>query len=198
VQRFLTPISRILSRRSKQRPRRSYRRQRLGFESLEEKRLLTIVPTGFTETLVASALSSPTSLATAHDGRIFIAQQNGTIRLIKNDALSSIPFASLTTDSTGERGLLGITLDPDFENNGYLYVFYTATGPSRMRLGRLTAEGDSVLPGSEQVLLELPPIPSSAIWRMGGALNFGPDGKLYVAVGDEQDTDYPQSLDNPF
>ena len=73
------------------------------------------MPAGFTETRVASAISSPTSLDIAHDGRVFIAQQNGTIRIIKNDSLLSSPFAKLTVDSNGERGLLGITLDPNFD-----------------------------------------------------------------------------------
>src|SRR4051812_24711040 len=198
VQPFLKRFSKAFSGKSKYPRRRSLQRKRLEFEPLEAKRLLTIVPAGFTETLVASALSSPTSLDTAHDGRIFIAQQNGAIRIVKNDALSAVPFAKLITDSTGERGLLGITLDPDFDNNQYLYVFYTATGPSHMRVSRLTADGDTVLMDSEQVLLELPPIASSAIWRMGGALHFGPDGKLYVAVGDEQNSAFSQNLNNPF
>ena len=67
-----------------------------------------------------------------------------------------------------------------------------------MRVSRLTANGDTVLAGSEQILMEFPAIAPSAIWRMGGALHFGPDGKLYVAVGDEQNSAFSQSLDNPF
>src|SRR5829696_9059190 len=109
VQSFLARASKIFSRQSARQRQRSFNRRRLGFESLEAKRLMTIVPTGFTETMVASALSSPTSLDTAHDGRVFVAQQNGVIRIVKNDGLSAVPFATLTTDSNGERGLLGIT-----------------------------------------------------------------------------------------
>src|SRR5262245_14784704 len=90
--------------------------RRLVFETLEEKSLLAVLPAGFTETAVAAALSSPTALDIAPDGRAFVAEQNGAIRVVKNDALLPTPFASLTVDSKGERGLLGITLDPDFDH----------------------------------------------------------------------------------
>ena len=100
---------------------------------------------------MAAAISSPTSLDIAHDGRVFVAQQNGVIRVIKNDAMLPTPFATLTTDSSDEHGLLGIALDPNFDTNHYIYVFYTATGPSHMRLSRITANGDTMLAGSEQV-----------------------------------------------
>src|SRR6185295_11256321 len=132
------------------------------------------------------------------DGRAFVAQQNGIIRIIENDALVPTPFVSLSVDSSGERGLLGITLDPDFDHNHYLYVYYTASSPtSHNRVSRLTANGDKMVPGSEQVLIDLPSI-GTAIWHMGGAVHFGPDGKLYVSAGDQQNTSNPQSLENPF
>src|SRR5262249_52730106 len=100
--------------------------------------------------------------------------------------------------SNGERGLLGITLDPDFDNNHYVYVYYSASSPTgHNRVSRLTADGDKMLPGSEHVLLDLPSI-GTAIWHMGGAIHFGTDGKLYVSAGDQQNTANPQSLDNPF
>ncbi|HEY2761091.1 MAG TPA: PQQ-dependent sugar dehydrogenase [Pirellulales bacterium] len=160
---------------------------------------MSTVPTGFTETRLAIALTSPTSLAISDDGRVFVAQENGVIRVVKNDTLLPTPFAMLTTDSSGERGLLGITLDPNFDSNHYVYVFYTAPTPSsHTRVSRLTATGDTMLAGSEQVLFDLDPIPASSIWRMGGALHFGPDGKLYVSVGDEQIAANAQSLDNPY
>ena len=63
---------------------------------------------GFASTQVAAGLSSPTSLAIAPDGRVFVCQQDGTIRIIKNNALLGLPFATLAVDATGERGLLGV------------------------------------------------------------------------------------------
>src|SRR5262249_45638802 len=109
-------------------PGRGVRRpisKRRKFESLESRDLLSVVPAGFTETAVATALSSPTSMDIAPDGRVFIAQQNGVIRIVENDALLPTQFGKLTVDSSYEHGLLGITLDPNFETNHYLYVFYT-------------------------------------------------------------------------
>ncbi len=172
--------------------------RRLAYEALEAKTLLSTVPTGFTETQVAAAISSPSALDIAPDGRVFVTQQNGVIRVIKNDAMLSTPFASLTVDSSNEHGLLGIALDPNFETNHYIYVFYTATGPSHMRLSRITANGDTMLAGSEDVLVDFAPIPASGIFRMGGAIEFGPDGKIYLSVGDEMIASAPQSLSNPF
>src|SRR5262245_42169539 len=110
---WLSVFGRRAARRRKAAPRRA---RRLLFEPLEEKSLLATVPSGFTETAVATALSSPTALDIAPDGRAFVAEQNGAIRVVKNDALLPTPFASLTVDSKGERGLLGITLDPDFDH----------------------------------------------------------------------------------
>jgi glucose/arabinose dehydrogenase len=143
-----------------------------------------VLPAGFAEEVVVSGLSSPSTLTFAPDGRLFIGQQDGTIRLVQDDELLPVPFATLRVDSTAERGLLGIAVDPAFPANPYVYVYYTAPAPvSHNRLSRLQVNGNVVVPGSEQVLLDLPPI-NGAIWHMGGAITFGPDGKIYIAVGD--------------
>lgn len=146
----------------------------------------TLLP-GFARVQVGSAISSPTVMDFAPDGRIFVAQQTGALRVIKNGTLLATPFLSLTVNSTGERGLIGVTFDPDFVTNQYVYVYYTvpaagANAPFN-RISRFTANGDVALAGSEQIILNLDPL-SSATNHNGGALAFGPDGKLYVAVGD--------------
>lgn len=142
------------------------------------------VPAGFTDALVAGGLSAPTAMALAPDGRIFICEQAGRLRVVKNGVLLSTPFLSVTVDSSGERGLLGVAFDPDFETNHYVYVYYTARTPTRHnRVSRFTANGDVAVSGSERVLLELNTL-SSATNHNGGALHFGPDGFLYIAVGD--------------
>ena len=172
----------------------------VSFRALEP-RFCRRWPTGFTETHVAAGLTSPSAVAVP-DGRMFIAQQSGTIRIVHDDELQDQPFATLSVDSDGERGLTGITLDPNFASNGYVYVYYTASSPSsHNRVSRLTAQGDTMVPGSEMILFELPNLSTvgNPVWHMGGAIHFSPiDGKLYVSVGDHQDTSKPQSLNSPF
>ena len=92
---------------------------------------------------------------------------------------------TLSVDSVNERGLLGIAFDPSFNSNHYVYLYYTVPGsPSHNRISRFTAERDVAAPGSEVVLLDLPPLSTTATNHNGGAMHFGRDGKLYVAVGD--------------
>ncbi len=102
----------------------------------------------------------------------------------------------MAVDSTGERGLLGVAFDPAFATNQRLYVYYTvAASPIHNRVSRFTASGDVALPGSEVVLLDLDNL-SSATNHNGGALHFGPDGKLYVGVGENANGANAQSLSN--
>ena len=95
------------------------------------------VPSGFTDALVASGLTWPTALAVANDGRVFVTEQRGTVKVIKNGALLSTPFVNVTVKSQGgsnEEGLLGIALDPSFATNNFLYVYYTVPSPGTSRL----------------------------------------------------------------
>ena len=154
------------------------------------------VPAGFSQTTLVSGLANPTAMAIAPDGRIFIATQGGQLRVVKDGALLPTPFVTLTVSSSGERGLIGVTLDPAFTTNGYVYVTYTATTPAiHNRVSRFTADGDVALAGSEVVLLDLNNL-SSATNHNGGALHFGPDGKLYVAAGDNATSSNAQTLSN--
>ena len=76
------------------------------------------LPSGFTEEQFGGNLSgSPTAMAFAPDGRLFVCQQGGQLRVIKNGSLLSTPFVNLAVDSSGERGLLGIAFDPNFATN---------------------------------------------------------------------------------
>ena len=154
------------------------------------------LPTGFVETTVASGIASPTAMAIAPNGRIFVCSQTGALRVIKNGVLLATPFVTLPVDSVGERGLLGVASDPHFTLNQYIYLYYTVPGtPSHNRVARFTANGDVVLPGSEVILLELNPL-SPATNHNGGALHFGPDGNLYIAVGDNAKGSNSQNLSN--
>lgn len=154
------------------------------------------LPSGFSETRVTGGLSRPTAMAFAPDGRIFVAEQDGDLRVIKNGTLLGQPFLSLAVSSVGERGLLGVALDPDFASNQLVYVYYTATSPAiHNRVSRFTASGDVAAPGSETIILELNNL-SGATNHNGGALHFGPDGKLYIAVGENADPAHSQTLAN--
>ena len=156
----------------------------------------TTLPSGFAETIVASGLASPTAMQLAPDGRIFVTEQAGRLRVIRNGTLLSTPFLTLTVDSSGERGLLGVTFDPNFGTNRFVYVYYTATTPNvHNRVSRFTANGDVAVAGSEVVILDLDPL-SNATNHNGGAIHFGEDGKLYVAVGDNANGSNSQSFTN--
>lgn len=155
------------------------------------------VPAGFTAALVAGGLSNPMSMAVAPDGRIFVCLQGGQVRVIKDGALLTTPFVSLPVFATGEHGLLGVAFDPQFATNQYVYIHYTASSPTvRNRVSRFTATGDVAAPGSELVLIELDPLLNNL--HDGGAIHFGPDGKLYVSTGDNGNGSQSQSLDNFF
>jgi glucose/arabinose dehydrogenase len=78
------------------------------------------LPTNFSESQIAGGLTNPTAMAFAPDGRLFVCQQGGQLRVIKNGALLPTPFVTLTVDSTGERGLLGVAFDPDFATNQFV------------------------------------------------------------------------------
>src|SRR6476619_60099 len=152
------------------------------------------VPSGFTDAVVAGGLTNPTAMALAPDGRVFVCEQNGALRVIKNGALLATPFLTVTVDSAGERGLLGIAFDPNFVSNQLVYVYYTATTPAiHNRISRFTASGDVALAASEVILTDLPNL-STATNHNGGALHFGLDGNLYVAVGDNANGANSQTL----
>ncbi|MBC8084474.1 MAG: PQQ-dependent sugar dehydrogenase, partial [Hymenobacter sp.] len=151
-------------------------------------------PAGFSTTLVANGIRNPTALAFAPDGRVFVCQQTGELRVVKNGALLPTPFLTLPVNSSGERGLVGITFDPNFSANQYVYVYYTLASGANNRISRFTASGDVAVPGSERLVLDLDPL-SSATNHNGGAMHFGLDGKLYVAAGDNANGANAQNLD---
>lgn len=156
----------------------------------------TQLPVGFVETLVADGMGSATASAHSPDGRIFVGQQDGSIRVIKDGALLPTPFATLEADASGERGLLGIGLDPGFPAAPFVYVYYSSLAIGANRLSRLMADGDVALPG-EQVLLDLPPYLGADI-HFGGGVHFGPDGKLYLGAGEHGRLVEAQSLESMF
>ncbi len=154
------------------------------------------LPSGFAETRLASGLDRPTAMVVAPDGRVFVCEEKGRLRVIKNGALLAKPFVTVKVYAHGERGLLGVVLDPDFEQNHYIYIYYTARKPvAHNRISRFIADGDVAAPGSEKVIFELPTLVTEL--HNSGTLRFGPDGKLYVAVGENYIPPNAQKLENP-
>ena len=154
------------------------------------------LPSGFAETQVATGLANPTAMAFAPDGRLFVCLQNGHVRIVKDGALLPTPFLSVTVNSSGERGLLGIAFDPNFTTNHFVYIYYTATLPTvHNRVSRFTANGDVAAARSEVAVIDLDNL-SGATNHNGGAIHFGEDGKLYIAVGDNANSANSQSLGN--
>ncbi len=151
-------------------------------------------PSGFTRVLVSGNIVKTTALAFGPDGRIFITQQTGQVRIIKDGVLLPTPLISLTVDEAGERGLIGIAIDPAFEVNNFIYVYYTVPGvPAHNRVSRFTVSGDLAELSSEFVLVELDPLSNAAVHN-GGALAFGKDGRLYVGVGDNSNSVNAQKI----
>ena len=99
-----------------------------AFLSGNVRLLCAIFPADFAQVLVTNGIANPTVMAFAPDGRIFVAEQGGTLRVIKNNVLLPTPFVQLSVNASGERGLIGIALDPDFPNNNYIYLYYTVPG----------------------------------------------------------------------
>ncbi len=146
-----------------------------------------------------TGLASATAMAQAPDGRLFVAQQGGALRVVKNGVLLATPFVELTVDPGGERGLIGVALHPGFASNGYVYVYHTRINGSARnnRISRYTASGDVADAAVAPLTLDLPNL-SSATNHNGGAMKFGSDGRLYVAVGDNANSSKPQNLADVF
>ena len=154
------------------------------------------LPSDFTESVVASGLSGPTAMEFAPDGRLFVCQQSGQLRVIKNGVLLATPFLQVSVDSSGERGLLGVAFDPNFAANQRVYIYYTVPGTvAHNRISSFVANGDVAAPGSETVLLDLNDL-SNASNHNGGAIHFGLDGKLYAGVGENANSANAQTLTN--
>jgi glucose/arabinose dehydrogenase len=139
----------------------------------------------------ALSFDRPVDLQDARDGtnRLFVVEQAGIIRVFNNDAAAAgadvfLDIRSLVNSSGNEEGLLGLAFHPDFRNNGFFYVNYTANPPRRTVIARFKVSPDNpnkADPQSETILLTFSQPYSN---HNGGQVSFGPDGFLYIAAGD--------------
>ncbi len=164
------------------------------------------LPPGFVDELVVGGLLSPRAFAFTPDGRMLIAERGSatstdinvaSVRVFKNGALLDTRAVTLDVCGDGERGFLGLAVDPNFNSNGYIYVYYTRQGTvapgcayntylnnqpgPRNRISRLTMAGDTINPASEKILIDN--MPSDSGIHNAGDLHFGADGYLYASVG---------------
>ena len=136
---------------------------------------------------VATGLSSPVLVTNARDGsnRLFIVEQTGKIRVLQPDATTATDFLTLTTKlvSGGERGLLGLAFHPNFKSNRKFYVNYTRSGDGATVVSEFQASASNrnVADTTERILLT---IAQPFTNHNGGMIEFGPDGYLYIGMGD--------------
>jgi uncharacterized repeat protein (TIGR03806 family) len=154
---------------------------------------------GFSEMVIVTGINGATAMDFAPDGRLFVCEQTGELRVVKNDVLLPVPFVKVNVDSSWERGLLGVAFDPHFDKNHFVYLNYVSPKPyPHHRISRFTAEGDVAAPRSEVILFEGDNQEKLGggvkNGHQGGAIHFGKDGKLYVAIGDQTAGEPSQDL----
>src|SRR5688500_16282297 len=169
-------------------------------EPLEGRTLMSL-PSGFAQTTFAAGLTAPTAMAFAPDGRLFVTQQNGDVRVVTPQGqLLSQPFAHVDVRNEGEQGLIGLAFHPDFASNGQLYLHY-ATPNALNRVSRVTADPANpnvAAAGSLTEVLTLPRDETFGYNHQGGALAFVPDRKLYWTKGEHNNPSYAQDLESPY
>ena len=148
----------------------------------------------------ATGLTGPVDITNAGDERLFITERNGTIRIVNPDgSIEPGEFLDINNLTTGacsggcEQGLLGLAFHPDFASNGFFYVNYTATGGGNTHVSRFSVSAgnpNAADPSSEVLLLDISQPYGN---HNGGGIKFGPDGYLYIGMGDGGSGGDPQA-----
>ena len=141
---------------------------------------------------IAEGFTQPLFLTTPGDGsgRLFVVEQNGKIKILKDGVVSETPFLDVSPDglnltrSSGEQGLLGLAFHPDYEINGYFYIDYTRRADGASVVSRFSVSEDPDLADSANEKIILGPVSQPFVNHNGGHIAFGPDGYLYISLGD--------------
>ena len=144
--------------------------------------------------LVASGLKAPWAIDFTSDGRIFFTERIGNVRVIENDKLITQPVFTTEVAMISETGMLGLALDPDFDINHFIYIYYTYVDINDNlwnNVVRLKEQNKNII--EEKVLLDKIP---GAPTHDGGRIKFGPDCKLYITTGDAANPILSQDLDS--
>ena len=166
----------------------------LGAASCSDSQTPPPLPQDINVVVVASGLSSPLFLtAPTGDARLFVVEQTGRIRVIKNGQVLATPYLDVTAKITccGERGLLGLAFHPAFATNGFFYINYTGAGGNTViERYHATPAADVAEANSASLVLGFTQPYSN---HNGGMLAFGPDGMLWIGTGDGGSGGDPQN-----
>ncbi len=136
----------------------------------------------------ATGFTNPVDITHAGDSRLFVVQQGGAIKVLNADStVNAANFLTLTNStimSGGERGLLGLAFHPDYTNNGYFFVNYTRAGDGATVIARYSVDESNPNIADPTTAMVLLTIPQPFSNHNGGTIKFGPDGYLYIGMGD--------------
>ena len=143
--------------------------------------------------IIAEGLQAPRSIDISNDGRIFVSEKRGSIRVVDNGTLLTEPVGDIKAENIGDAGLLGLTLHPNFTQNHLFYVYYTYSNSTGLfnKVLMLTESNNRII-DSKTILDGIP----GDKYRDGGSIKFGTDGKLYVSTGDASIPELSQDLDS--
>ncbi|MCH8063269.1 MAG: carbohydrate-binding protein, partial [Chloroflexi bacterium] len=125
----------------------------------------------------------PMKLSVAPDGRVFFVERGGAVKIYRPVLNSTVTAGVLSVSTDNEDGALGIVLDPSFESNQWVYIFYSPSETSVQHVSRFTMDGNTLDPASEVVLLEIP-TQREQCCHSAGSLQFDSVGNLYISTGD--------------
>ncbi|MEX0821364.1 MAG: ThuA domain-containing protein [Rhodothermales bacterium] len=137
----------------------------------------------YRKTVLMPDVTDPVEIGIDRRGRVFLGERSGPVMMWDPETRRTEMVGFVPVRMTIEDGLLGLTLDPDFEENGWMYIYYAPADGGPQRLARWTFDGGRLDPATEKVLLEIE-TQQRECCHSGGSLEFGPEGNLFLSTGD--------------